>query len=194
MDKTRFKAFIEKLVTPTHEEWMFFESLFVERKLDKNKIYLDEGDVCGKIGFVINGSFRMYYRVEGEEICKDFQFENQFIGSLASLLTGEPSAFTVEAMEKAEIFEISKSKLHQAYDQYKVWERFGRKYAELLFIYKEKRETSFLLDSPLVRYQKLQQQHPDHIQRIPQKYLASYLGIKPETLSRIRKKAVQIHQ
>jgi len=189
-------AFLERLVRqwiqPTIEEWEAFCNCLEERTIKKNEVYLAEGAVCHKSAFVAQGSFRMYYLIEGEERCKDFQFEGQFTGSLYSLLTGNPALFSISAMEDSLLLELSRDNLFTLYDQYKIWERFGRIYMEQLFIYKEKREASLLFETAAARYQNMLMQQPQHLQRIPQKYLASYLGIKPESLSRLRRQFAEI--
>jgi CRP-like cAMP-binding protein len=177
-----------KLVQPTDLEWKEFYTTFKMRALDKDEPFLREGDICRKIGFVVRGGLRMFYTIDGDERCKDFQFEGQFTGSMFSLLTQQPSRFSIAALENCEILQISRESLLELYDRFKVWERFGRLYMEQLFIYKEKREASLLFDSSAVRYEKLLSEHPQLMSRVPQKYLASYLGVAPESLSRIRKK------
>jgi CRP/FNR family transcriptional regulator, anaerobic regulatory protein len=179
--------YITQWVQPEELEWKAFVSGGRLRTLGKDELYLKEGEVCRKLGFIISGAVRMFYTIEAEERCKDFQFEGQFTGSLYSLISQQPSRFSVVALEETQLFEISQEHLSSLYDQYKIWERFGRLYMEQAFLYKENRETSLLFDSSSVRYEKLLQQQPYHLQRIPQKYLASYLGITPESLSRIRK-------
>jgi CRP-like cAMP-binding protein len=151
-------------------------------------VYLNEGETCQKIAFITKGAVRMYYIIKGEERSKDFQFEGQFTGSLASMLTQTPSKFAIAALEDTTLIEINGSDLLSLYDDYKVWERFGRIYLTNSFLYKEKREASLLFDSSTTRYENLVREQPQHIQRIPLKHLASYLGITPESLSRIRKK------
>lgn len=178
---------IHKFVTPTADEWEAFFSCFTRRRIMRSEAYLSEGTLCDRIAFICTGAFRMFYDIDGEESCKDFQFEGSFTGSLYSLLTQETSRFTVAALEDSVILEIKRADLFDLYDRFKVWERFGRLYAQHLFIYKEKREAALLLESSAQRYQNLLKEYPRHLQRIPQKYLASYLGIKPESLSRIRK-------
>lgn len=153
----------------------------------KDEVYLHEGETCRKICLVTKGAVRMYYNIKGEERCKDFQFEGQFSGSLASMLTKTPSKFSIAALEDTTLIEILGDDLAYLFDNYKVWERFGRVYLTISFLYKEKREASLLFDSSTTRYENLLAEQPQHIQRIPLKHLASYLGIKPESLSRIRR-------
>lgn len=178
---------LSKFISPTPAEWRAFESKLRIRHLLKDQVYLAEGDVCRRIGIVMSGSVRMFYLIKGEERCKDFQFEGQFTGSIASLVTEQPAKFSVAALEDTTMFEISRDDFFGLCDKYKTWERFGRLYIQQMFIYKEKREASLLFDSSLTRYESLLREQPVHAQRIPLKYLASYLGIKPESLSRIRK-------
>ncbi|HZY79825.1 MAG TPA: Crp/Fnr family transcriptional regulator [Cyclobacteriaceae bacterium] len=181
------RAHLAQLISPSNEEWDAFYSKLKTRQLKKDETYLAEGDVCRRIGIVTKGGLRMYYNIKGEERCKDFQFEGQFTGSMASLVSGQPALFTIAALEDTDLLEITKEELFHLYEKYKTWERFGRLYAQMMFIYKEKREASLLFDSSTTRYENLLRDQPQHAHRIPLKYLASYLGIKPESLSRIRK-------
>ncbi|NJO68099.1 MAG: hypothetical protein HC830_01435, partial [Bacteroidetes bacterium] len=96
--------------------------------------------------------------------------------------------FNVAAVEHSEILEITREQLNEAFDRYKVWERFGRLYLEQIFLYKEQREAALLNQLAPYRYANFLKDHPDWAQRIPLKYIASYLGVNPESLSRIRKK------
>ncbi|MEJ0033293.1 MAG: Crp/Fnr family transcriptional regulator [Bacteroidota bacterium] len=183
-----FRNQISQWVQPTNDEWNAFASKLNERHLSKDEIYLKEGDISRRIGFVTQGCLRMYYTINGEELCKDFQFEGDFTGSSASMATQQPSKFSIAALEDTTIVEISADDMRTLFDQFKVYERLGRLYMTRMFIYKEKREASLLFDSSTTRYENLVREQPTHAQRIPLKYLASYLGIKAESLSRIRKK------
>jgi CRP-like cAMP-binding protein len=191
MDSDSLRKFINNWVEPNDEEWLAFASKLKVRQLSKDEIYHKEGNISRHVALVTKGAVRMFYNIEGEERSKDFQFEGQFTGSLASLLTQTPSKFSVAALEDTTLIEISGEDLSKLYDTYKVWERFGRLYMTLSFLYKEKREASLLFDSSTTRYEKLVQEQPEHVQRIPLKHLASYLGIKPETLSRIRRELLK---
>jgi CRP-like cAMP-binding protein len=179
---------LSKWIQLSDNEFSAFQSKLKEKHLKKDEIYLAEGDVCKKIALVTSGGLRMFYNIKGEERCKDFQFEGQFSGSIYSLLTGKPSKFSIAALENTTLLELRKQELFNLYDNYKSWERFGRLYAQQMFIYKEQRETSLLFDSSVTRYENLLREQPQLAHRVPLKYLASYLGIKPESLSRIRKK------
>ena len=175
------------LVSPTAEEWQAFHSLFVPKHVKKQGVYLSEGQTARKLAFIVKGCFRMYYVIDGEERCKDFQTEGQFTGSLYSFLSQQPALFSVAAVEDSEILEISRQDLLALYDRYQVWERFGRRYIEQLFLYKESREASLLTKPARERYEEFIATQPQLAQRLPLKYISSYLGIKPESLSRLRK-------
>jgi CRP-like cAMP-binding protein len=98
-----------------------------------------------------------------------------------------PALFSVAAVEASEVLEITREKLLAVYDQYPVWDRFGRKYLEQLFLYKEAREAALLTQSARERYEDLLKNQPHLLARLPLKYISSYLGVKPESLSRLRK-------
>ncbi len=181
-----FKDFIYGLVKPTEEEWQALESKLRVVILKKKQHYLREVEICTRYGFIMKGCVRLYFLVNGEEICKDLLFEKTFTGSLASFTLQKPAYFNVAAVEESTLLEIHRTDLLNLFEKYAVWQKLGRMMAEGLAIRKELREISFLKDSPEERYRKLLEEQPMVLQRVPLQYIASYLGMKPETLSRIR--------
>ena len=161
-------------------------SLVKQRTLRKKDHFLREGEVCRSVGFIKQGYIRLYYLLEGEDITKDFNFEGDFCGSNASLTTQAPSRFNIVAMEDLLMDEISRSDLYHLYDKYKSFERLGRLVMEKMFDRKEQRESAFLQDDAEKRYRDLLKNKPQIAQRVPLKYIASYLGVSAETVSRLR--------
>lgn len=185
------RSAMDMLVPFTEDEWTVFREAFRERRVERNEVYLHAGDTAQRVGFVAQGLFRMVYHVDGEERTKDFQHEGQFTGSLASLLIGTPARFSVVAMEPSVLLEIRREQLFDLSDRFPVWDRMRRNYAEQLFLYKEAREASLLLDSHEERYLQFLRERPDLLQRVPLKHIASYLGMTPEALSRIRRRTLR---
>lgn len=165
-------------------------NLFMEQmeiiQLKKHEIWDSKNKIGTKMGFINKGILRQYYEKEEEEFIELFYTEGDFFGSFASYLKQEPSRHSVEALEDCEILAINFVDLEKMYDLVPASERFARKIAELKLIELHDRLSSFLMDSPTKRYQDLIAQKPDLINRIPQYYIAQYLGIKPQSLSRIR--------
>ncbi len=182
------QTFLNHLVSPSPDEWLAFRDALKPVALPNKASFLNAGEVCNRVAFVNRGCARQYYLVDGKEICKDFLFENSFIGSYASFLTRQPALFYVEALEDMELFELRYPDVMQLYDRYPSWQKLGRILAEGLFIRKEKREASFLQENPDQRYQNLLHDFPQVVQRVPLQHIASYLGMTPETLSRVRRR------
>ncbi len=179
---------ISRFVAPSESEWNYFYSQFEPFACKKNDVLLEEGRICKAMLFVSSGCFRMFHVVYGEERNRDFQTEGQFTGSLFSFIGECPALFNVAALEDGEVMAIQRENLYHLYDNHKIWERFGRLYLEQAFLYKEKREMTLLNEDAAARYHELVKTKPEWIQRIPQKHLASYLNIRPESLSRLRKR------
>ena len=184
----QLKELIYSMVQPTEEEWQALERRIHPVRLRKKEHYLREGEVCTRYGFIMKGCVRLYFLADGEEICKDLLFEKTFAGSLASFTLQKPAFFHIAAIEDTLLLEIHRHDLLYLFEHYSCWQKLGRIMAEGLAIRKELREISFLRDSPEERYRKLLEEQPMVLQRVPLQYIASYLGMKPETLSRIRKK------
>lgn len=180
------KTFIQSKVSLSEVEWSEFEKLLQTKHVGKKDHFLQEGQLCKQIGFIVSGYVRLYYMKDDEEITKDFNFENMFCGSYASFSMQQPSLFNIVAMEDLELITFGRDHLYRMAEKYVSIERLLRKNMEFMFIRKELREASFLLDDAQERYRKLLKDEPDMIQRVPLKYLASYLGISAETLSRVR--------
>ena len=182
------RAFVEQKVRLEEGAWEVFEKRLSVRQLKKKELFLREGQICRQLGFITKGYVRLYYLLNGEEITKDFNFENFFCGSYASFSLQQPSRFNVIAMEDVELYVFGREDLFGLYDEFASLQKFGRIMMEIMFIRKEQREASFLLDSAEQRYNELVEQNDQILQRVPLKYLASYLGMTAETLSRIRRK------
>ena len=181
-----FESFIQQLVTPEPGAMDDLKAVVRERTLKKKEHFLREGEICKTIGFITKGYIRLYYLHEGEDITKDFNFETNFCGSNASFTTQSPARFNIVAMEDVTMQEISRYDLYALYDKYKSFERLGRLIMEYMFDRKEQREAAFLQHDAERRYADLLKTYPQITQRVPLKYIASYLGISAETLSRLR--------
>lgn len=179
------KALIDQHVALEEGAWEKLQQSITFKHLKRKEHFLRQGELARHIGLITQGYARLYYLQDGKEITKDFNFENFFCGSYASFSLQQPSRFNVVAMEDLTLILLNRE-IFRLFDLYPGLQKFGRLMIERMFIRKELRESSFLLDSAEERYRELRAQFPGIELRVPQKYLASYLGITPETLSRIR--------
>jgi CRP-like cAMP-binding protein len=154
--------------------------------IDAKTQLIKEGETAQKLFFIKKGCLRAWFNNNGIEVTAQFFFEGEAATSLDSFLNNEPSLFTIEAMEPCELAVFNKSDYDQlmANDPaFKDW-FYGTAIQKLLL--HSKRLLSFIKNKPMERYQELISQQPELFQRVPQRYIASYLGITPVSLSRIR--------
>ncbi len=165
----------------------FIQRLSV-RRLDRHELFLRAGDVCPYIAFINRGCLRYYYLKDGTEFNGQFFFEGGWVGDYQSFLTGRPSVQYFDALEPTELLVMQYADLQELYTTRPVFERFGRLIAENVVIGSQRRTASLLFDSPEERYLLLLRERPKVIERVALHHIASYLGIQPESLSRIRRR------
>lgn len=182
------KAAIRKIVSPDDEELAAFTSAFSIKKIRKKEILLSQGAICRYIWFINRGLVRDYFHRDGAEVTAGFFKEGEFVTNYESFISQKPSKAYIDALEDSELLRISYDSLQYLYSCSKTWERAGRLIAERLFLASEQKKDGLLSNSPDLQYLSLVQEQPDIVQRVPQYYIASYLGVTPEHLSRIRKK------
>lgn len=181
-------AGINQVSRITEEDWNLCQAGLRYKSIKKGEFFIEEGKIYKEIAFVINGLFRAYYVIDGEEINCSFFFEGQWPKAYHSFLTQTPGKMWIQALEDSEIFLLSYELLQSLFNTSRNWERFGRIAAETLYVSAQLRSEMLLLDKPADRYLKLQQQQPEILERIPLYHIASYIGIKQPSLSRIRKR------
>jgi CRP-like cAMP-binding protein len=171
-----------------HEFELIIPHLF-SKSYAKGELILRENEVCDKIFFLNKGFVRMYYiDSNGNEINYRFTDSGNFFVDFQSFLTKKPSRFYWEAMQKSEVITISYQVTQEIYKTSDTWNIFGRLMAERVYLQLNERVEMLLFMQPEERYTQMLQKYPDIINQVPQLHIASYLGIKPETLSRIRKR------
>ncbi|HMX38924.1 MAG TPA: Crp/Fnr family transcriptional regulator [Saprospiraceae bacterium] len=144
------------------------------------------GQTCRTIYFIRSGLARIYYYRDGIEVTESFSYEHQIIARVESLFSGQPSNRAIQMLEDSELICINATSLYQLFDEYPELERLFRKMFESGYVESLHRIESLQFQSAEERYRSLIESHPEIIQRAPLKYIASYLGIKPGSLSRIR--------
>jgi CRP-like cAMP-binding protein len=159
---------------------------FEEVTFTKGDFLLQANQVCRHLYFIKNGAVRGYYILEDKEITHWFGFENDFVTSFHSFITGQPSVENIQLMEGSILWKISKEKLNSLYNNHHEIERLVRIAYEKYYIRLEERFVNAQFKTAAERYESLIQQSPHIIERVPLGYIASYLGISQETLSRIR--------
>lgn len=188
---TSIRKFVSQFVTFTEEEWRAHQSALSRRWLKKGEFLLSEGQVCNHVSFVNKGLFRNYNIVRAEERTQFFVLENEYATDYCSFVTRQPSRDIIEAMEDAEILQLEYNVMQSLYEKFGVWQKYGRLIAEYVFVFTAFRSQNLLLKTPEELYLQLMQEKPQIFERVPLKYIASFLGVTPEALSRIRKRVAQ---
>ncbi|RIV30425.1 Crp/Fnr family transcriptional regulator [Flagellimonas lutimaris] len=161
------------------------------KTFEKGHILLREGQVSNESYFNIQGLVRKYYLVDGEEKTTEFYIEKDAISSLQSYNLKIPSNHYLECIEDCRLAILSRDKEQELFERVPAFESICRvSVEEELGAYQDKL-AQFMISSPEKRYLDLMENRPDLLQRVPQYHLASYLGVKPESLSRIRKRIAQ---
>lgn len=154
----------------------------------KGYLLLREGEISLAAYFVLKGCVRQYYLVDGEERTINFFSEDQWVISMTSFASQQPSNHFMECCEECILVVGNREKEEGLYRAFPRLESISRKVMERVFAEQQELMGAYFTDSPEQRYIKLRDGRPDLIQRLPQYLLASYIGIQPESLSRIRKR------
>jgi CRP-like cAMP-binding protein len=188
---TAFYETIASIVSFTLKEKQLIENAFSFRQVPKKFKLAEEGKIAREIYFVNKGLIRLYYTKDGEEITGFIFREHLFASSYESFLRQAPGIQTLETLEDCDLLVINKSALDKLYDDLPKMHILVRRVAEQRFINAQSILSSFILDSAEERYRKFEEQHSELLQRVPQHMIASYLGITPVSLSRIRKRLMK---
>ena len=186
----RLKAVINA-ITPMSREDLDLLSPGILVSVEKKSNLLEQGEVCKNICFVTKGFFRMFYvDMEGNEINNRFTAADNFIVDFQSFLTQTPSRYYWQAMQDSEVLTFSFKDVQKLYATSTAWATFGRLIAERVYMQLNERVEMFQFMSPQQRYEYLLSTRPELFSQITQFHLSSYLGVKPESLSRLRKRLI----
>jgi CRP-like cAMP-binding protein len=179
------QLFVEKMKLDNdhYEQFMQLSKTVV---LQKKEILIKEGAICSFMGFVESGVLRAILIKDGEEFTSDFFFAGTFVTVYTSFLQRTPAVVTIEAISPATIHYLTHAQFNRLLDTSSEWYKLGKYIADSLFFKRCIRETSLLQDSATERYRLLLNTFPGIEQLVTQRHIASYLGIKPESLSRIK--------
>jgi CRP/FNR family transcriptional regulator, anaerobic regulatory protein len=189
MIMSTFETFIEsinKFIPLSQAERNALLPVLTYREFAKDEHLTKQGETENYLYFILEGCIRNYTLHDGEEYSLDFFFTGNFTNSYMSFLLREPSTVNVQALIPSKVIRVGYNDVQQLYAKFKSFESLGRIITESLYVRRTKREFSFITQSAQQRYLSLLSSHKEIIQLIPQKYIASYLGIKAESLSRIR--------
>ena len=163
-----------------------FIELTGEEHVKKKELFVQQGKVCNHLGIIESGVLRSYIEKDGEEFIKDFYFPGSIVVSYGSFLNGVPCIGSIQALEETHLITLSRSAYNLLLQESNEWFKLGKYISDNLLIRKCRRETSFLMNSAYERYKLLLDTYPNIEQHVSQHYIASYLGIKPESLSRLK--------
>jgi CRP-like cAMP-binding protein len=183
-----FKNLREK-VDFSDEDLEIIKTYLTSKKLRKKQYLLQEGDVCKFVAFVEKGVLRAYTVDEkGTEHIIQFAPEGWTISDLFSFLTAEPATYNIDALEDSELLLMTRSAQEEILKKVPKYDTYLRLQLTGAYIAMQRRLTSIISLTLEERYSNLTVQYPDLVQRVPQHMIASYMGLTPETLSRVRKK------
>lgn len=184
----RLISTLKSLIRISIDEEAILTGLFQQLTLKSGEYFLEEGKLCRYVGFIEEGLVR--YHMNDSGIVKTLYFgkEGEFVSNYQSFLPREASDTSIQAIEDTTLQVITYADLQQLYLKISEGEKLGRLAIENVFVSSLRQLKSFYKDAPAERYQQFLRSYPDLAQRVPQYYIASYVGIKPQSLSRIRKR------
>lgn len=186
------KAFDPYLNVPL-EAWKSFTNLGEVITTKKDEILKNTETTERYLSFILNGSGGVILWNKNNFVCIDLCFEGDFFGDYMSFLTQKQTSLEVVTFESSEIFRISRTNFEKISSNSTFGDKICRFAAEGLFIHKQEQQINLLTKTSIERYEQLVSIQPNIIQRTPQKYIASYLGITPQSLSRIRNEITRKH-
>jgi CRP-like cAMP-binding protein len=182
------KKYFEKIVDISEKDWELFSSKLIRREFLKKSVILKMGEKENYLSFIEKGIVRKCIPQEFDDLTFEFGFANNFVTAYEYFLTQEPSTYQLETITDTVLWSMSFNDLQTIYTETNIGNTIGRLASEDLFIKKAKRELSLLTQSAENRYLNLFTEQPHILQLIPLKYIASYIGITPQALSRVRKR------
>lgn len=182
---------LQEITGFSDEELNFVMNYFEPKSFKKKSIIIDLGKVSDEIFFITKGCTRLFCEKDGEDLTTYFFTENMFAGSYDSFLSRKPTIVAMEALEDTEVLALSHQNLEELYQVFPKMNEFVRKSIEQRFVLLHDLFTSYLLNSPEERYLNLINERPDLLQRVPQHYIASFLGVTRVSLSRIRNRILK---
>lgn len=175
----------------TREEAQAIELAMSPKTFKKGTILLKEGQISIDTYFVLEGCIRQYILADGNEKTTDFFTEGQWVISPSGLMQTEPSKHVLVCMEDCTLVVGNEKAAQKMFSAFPRFETIARVVMETAFAEQQKMLLSYLTDTPEERYRRLISTRPDLVQRVPQYHLASYIGVQPESLSRIRKRMLE---
>lgn len=181
--------YFNRILRLSEEEIAFLQEGFTERKIKRKQFILQEGEVCNKNTFIVEGCFRMYMvDLSGKEHNLQFAIENWWIGDIGSFHSEKPTKLNIEALENSRILQIKKEDQHKLFDDFPKFNRIFRVLAENAMVAMQHRILQDIGSTAEERYLDFLERYPQLFNRISNVQIASYLGVTPEFLSAIRKK------
>lgn len=171
----------------SEQEWSDFAARLTSKSFEKGDFLIRQDETENHVYFLNRGATRNYFIHDGKEFTVDFHFAGEFVTAFYSLITREPSAVFIEILEPTEAVVINHTDLTTFYEQHHRGERIGRRIAEFQYVRRLRKEMDLLALTAEQRYAQLLQRNPALVQNLSVKHLSSYLGIQPESLSRIRR-------
>ena len=184
----QIKQQFEKWVSLKDDDWQIFSSRLEKKDFPRNHLLLKSGEIENYLSFLEKGIIRYFIPEPENEITFDFAFEGEFMSGYDSFLTRIPTIYQIESLTDISLLRISYEHLQEMYNNLPIGNQLGRFAAEGLYLKKTKREKDFLAKTAEERYLELFSEKPGFLKYIPLKYIASYIGITPQALSRIRRR------
>lgn len=184
---------IRQIISISDDETALLKRVFKEKCIRKGDHFLAEGQICMSVAMIGTGLLRYYINDDGTDGTYYFGREGDFVCDYESFLPQVPSNKNIQALEDTTLYILSRDGLQQIYRELQEGERLGRLAIEQVFVTVLRQLSSFYKDAPEIRYQRFLETFSDISQRVPQYYIASYVGIKPQSLSRIRKRMANPH-
>ncbi|PZU87010.1 MAG: CarD family transcriptional regulator [Chryseobacterium sp.] len=180
--------FLSKNISLTDKDWEEFRDKNQRFEYKKGDLILKKGEVDDYLSIVEEGAARLFFTKENKELTIRFVFKYEYLTAYDSFTQRTPSRCDVEALTDMVVWRLQYDDLQDLYKRHNVGNLVGRLIIEKLYVEKLNRELSFLSESAEERYLKLMKEHPILFQKIPLKHIASYMGITPQALSRIRRR------
>ncbi|MBB6111523.1 cAMP-binding domain of CRP or a regulatory subunit of cAMP-dependent protein kinases [Mucilaginibacter lappiensis] len=184
----KIREYLEHIAPMSDKDWQIFSSKLTKRKVPKHTVLLKRGETENYMSFMETGIVRYYIPKDDNDVTFSFSFGNHFTSGYDSFLTRGPSPYQIETLTDVTLWRLTYNDLQHIYADTEVGQTMARHACEAIFLLKSKRELSLLNDTAEQRYLNLFTEEPYLIKYIPLKYIASYIGVTPQGLSRIRRR------